>query len=169
MLDTYARDLEWLAVDAVGCVAILANAGEGPVPSQVIECESAYNALLEFVAGLEVLGGYMLKTHEIFTRSSSGSVQFSGIGGDVTPDDDVARVVLRDFIEFAKRGLFSYDWSDVHRPASLESKAYELVAAPIIPLDVLVFPPELRPFIQRFPDRKFNDSPKLTLEGIPFV
>ncbi len=36
-----------------------------------------------------------------------------------------------DFIAFARRGLFAYDWSDVHRPYSQVLGGYELQARPL--------------------------------------
>jgi hypothetical protein len=46
------------------------------------------------------------------------------------------------FAQFAERGLFSYDWEDVHRTRG-KTNRYELQARPAIPLPESKLPPEL--------------------------
>jgi hypothetical protein len=43
----------------------------------------------------------------------------------------------------AERGVFVYDWTDVHRTIRAEIRAYELVARPSIPVTVDALPDEL--------------------------
>jgi hypothetical protein len=48
-----------------------------------------------------------------------------------------------DFTRFAKRGLFAYDWQDVHRVSYEKSGCYELVARPTRKLADGRLPPDL--------------------------
>jgi hypothetical protein len=41
-----------------------------------------------------------------------------------------------DFITLAERGLFVYDWRDIHRTKQQETRSYELVAEPNSPLSI---------------------------------
>lgn len=45
-------------------------------------------------------------------------------------------------LEIAERGIFAYDWSDVHRTRRDEIGAYELIAAPANPIDISRLPQE---------------------------
>jgi hypothetical protein len=48
------------------------------------------------------------------------------------------------FAALSERGLFVYDWSDLHRPAAAALNAYELVASPSAILRVDALPQALR-------------------------
>jgi hypothetical protein len=45
---------------------------------------------------------------------------------------------------WARRGLYAYDWADVHRPSRHHSHCYELIAAPIVEARVEQLPPPFR-------------------------
>jgi hypothetical protein len=45
-----------------------------------------------------------------------------------------------DFVAFAKRGWFAFDWSDVHRTHAQEIGVYELVAKPYLPAHISSLP-----------------------------
>src|SRR5262249_20308087 len=81
-------DYAWLAVDACGHVAIFTNAGVGPIPVAVLADRKTADRAEELVRQLPERGGCELLVS--FPR----------------PDD---------FIGFARRGLFAYDWTDVSR------------------------------------------------------
>ena len=103
-------DAAWLVVDAQGQAAIFTTGGEGPVP------ETAFASVAiaeESVQSFPEISGYELLT----------SV--------ARPDD---------FVAFAKRGLFAYDWSDTHRVAGKQLGGYELQAQPTSPLLVSELP-----------------------------
>jgi hypothetical protein len=83
----HGRDYAWLAVDAVGHVAVFTNAGAGPIPTSVLaNREQADRAELE-IRGIRVQGHFVTLPY------------------------------LDSFLEFAHRGLFAYDWQDAHRKA----------------------------------------------------
>jgi hypothetical protein len=107
-------DLPWVAVDAAGRLAVFTTAGEGPVPSSALRVSAAAELA---VAQLPVVGGTELLVN--YPR----------------PDD---------FLGWAERGLFAYDWSDVHRSSANSSGCYELVAKPLCPVTLGSLSPELR-------------------------
>lgn len=112
--DLQGIDAAWLASDASGQIAVFTTGGEGPAP------ESA-------IPSIESAAGSVLALPEI-----SDVDLLSGVP---RPDD---------FIAFAKRGLFAYDWSDVHRLASQELGGYELQARPVQPLCLADLPAPLQ-------------------------
>lgn len=71
-------------------------------------------------------------------------MNFVGIGDTPIPDNEFYRTQLKDFIHFARQGFFAYDWQDIHRPKSMNSHCYELVAEPRSPLMVGDLPPQFR-------------------------
>ena len=100
-------DLPWVAVDGEGRLAVFTNAGEGPVPSSALLVSSAAEAA---VAQLPVVGG-----SELLVKYSQ-------------PDD---------FVAWAERGLYAYDWSDVHRSSAERTGCYELIAKPLHPASLV--------------------------------
>lgn len=100
-------DLPWVAVDAAGRLAVFTTAGEGPVPSSALQVLAAAEAA---VAQLPVVGAT-----ELLVKYSR-------------PDD---------FVAWAERGLYAYDWRDVHRPRAERTGCYELVAKPLCPASLV--------------------------------
>jgi hypothetical protein len=107
-------DLTWVAVDAAGRLAVFTTAGEGPVPPSALQASASAEAA---VAALPVVGGTQLLI-------------------DCPRPDD--------FIAFAERGLYAYDWRDAHRTAASSSGCYELVALPLRPVLIGELPKNLR-------------------------
>lgn len=98
-------DWAWLAVDAAGHLALFTTAGSGPVPSVVLDQSDLVLTAETLIAKLPILGKSEL--HVQLPR----------------PDD---------FVAFARRGFFAYDWSDVHRTIGKIGN-YELMATPTTP------------------------------------
>ena len=112
--DLKGIDASWLAVDAVGQVALFITAGESPVPRSALQSvETAEEAVLEL------------------PRTSD----FHLYANVARPDDFVAPAV---------RGFFVYDWSDVHRTLRAELGGYELQAKPTRPLLLTQLPPSIQ-------------------------
>lgn len=107
-------DVAWMAVDASGQVAVFTTGGEGPLPDTAFKSVDVVGLAIE---SLPETCGYHLVA-------------------DVSRPDD--------FMAFAKRGFFAYDWSDVHRSASGELRCYELQARPLRPATLLDLPAEMR-------------------------
>jgi hypothetical protein len=101
-------DFAWLACDVVGHVAVFTNAGAGPVPTAVLAERPSVNRVESMVRDLPCVGGHTM--HVLFPR----------------PDD---------YIRWAERGLFAYDWRDSGR--------YEIIATPEHPVTVGQLPAEI--------------------------
>jgi hypothetical protein len=107
-------DAAWLALDSAGHVAIFTTGGEGPVPE----------ALVSYATIVEEMVCCLPEMSEVDLR---------------------ARVPRPDsFLAFARRGLYAYDWSDVHRSRSQALGSYELQAVPLHPRAVSELPVELQ-------------------------
>ena len=116
-------DCVWLALDQDNHVAAFTTGGSGPIPLKV----------LEFGEG---------PADEIEVRIKE------------LPLASAARLLVSlkrpdDFVDFAERGIFAYDWSDVHRMERDEICAYELVAAPSSPINVGQLPSKIAAFAER--------------------
>jgi hypothetical protein len=48
-----------------------------------------------------------------------------------------------DFVGFARRGMYAFDWQDVHRTVVRETRKYEIVASPLVPIAVTDLPDDI--------------------------
>lgn len=121
-------DVGWLATDAIGQVALFITAGMGPVPESAL---ASIEDGEEQVLALPQIGGVNWRAQADYSDA---------------------------FAVFAKRGLFSYDWSDIHRCACNALNAYELKCDPQTPLTLLDLPEPLQVLAQatRFTDITFG-------------
>jgi hypothetical protein len=108
-------DWVWLACDRDDHVAAFITAGAGPIPMAVFESDLSVEegeALVCSLAATTIARSLLSK-------------------GDVTS-----------FMALAQRGVFVYDWQDVHS-ARMHTHSYELVAVPDTPVRFDSFPNEL--------------------------
>jgi hypothetical protein len=105
-----------LAADRDGRVGAFVTAGEAPIPAAVLDAAR--------VSVLEI-------EERVMTLDPATSARL--LVSLPRPDD---------FVEFARRGLFAYDWTDVHRTSG-SIRAYELIAAPESPITIKELPAEL--------------------------
>jgi hypothetical protein len=110
-------DMAWLAVDSAGRVAAMVTAGRGPMPAQILD-----NDWDEMLGAEEALHG--------LPSIAKGFIHAGG--GDVSS-----------CMALSQRGLFVYDWSDVHRVRGYLD-AYELVTSPSVALNAAYLPADLR-------------------------
>lgn len=97
-------DSGWLAIDARGFVAVFFTGGEGPIHADADPYDDAVSDAL---------------------RSMPASSPFELLATYPRPDD---------FSDAARRGLFAYDWSDVHPTNRELIEGYELIARPERPV-----------------------------------
>lgn len=101
-------DYVWIATDAVGRIAAFATGGEGPIPTAVMHSACIPIARIE-----NVLLQMPIRGEATMLRKYS------------RPDT---------FMSLGKRGLYVFDWTDVHKMSAAEIGAYELVCAPSVPI-----------------------------------
>jgi hypothetical protein len=109
-------DLVWIASDRRGEIAAFVTGGEGPIPDKAffqLELDPSPEEL--FAAVPESSGFEVLLGYQV--ASSFGAL--------------------------AARGVYVYDWTDVHKTAARASRSYELVARPVLPSHVGQLPQEL--------------------------
>jgi hypothetical protein len=104
----------WLAADRSGHVAAFVTAGAGPIPI------------------------HWLNTNLLSIDSTECELD----GLPFVSEADLLEEYDRpgDFIDLAKRGIFAYDWSDVHSTMRVELRAYQLIAAPTKPVSIESLP-----------------------------
>jgi hypothetical protein len=107
-------DVVWIGSDAAGKVAAFVSAGEGPVPVSMFE---AIDFIEEEILKLPAMSEAIL------------------VEGAPTAES---------FTELCRRGLFVYDWSDVHGPP--RTSKYQKMAAPRTCIEIAHLPVALRAF-----------------------
>jgi hypothetical protein len=110
-------DFAWLAVDDEGLVAIFMTGGEGPVPDSAQSNAGAELDVEELLSRAPEVTE--CRTHVTYPR----------------PDD---------FLSAGRRGVFAFDWTDVHRTRSQRRQVYELVAEPEFPVNLEQLPVTLQ-------------------------
>lgn len=131
-------DCLWLATDIEGNVAALVTAGEGSIPQ----------AVLDQLFPIEEIG--MLVMELPLVTAARLRVPLP------RPDD---------FLDLAGRGIFAYDWSDIHRTLSQAMHAYELIAVPEMPVKATDLPAEVATIAQTVVfETRFEDTSHLNPE-----
>lgn len=130
-------DCLWVASDRNGHLAAFVTGGEGPIPIKL---------LLEDGIRVESIGQRVSEVPVSSAAKMLVQVKF--------PDD---------FMDLAKRGVFVYDWTDVHRISSECRGVYEPVAVPLSPISHNILPAALMNIakIVMFTDVAFSDSQPL--------
>lgn len=111
-------DCVWIASDRDGHVGAFVTGGVGPIPAKALnDDELSIEELEEEICRLPKVS----RSHLIFSVKR--------------PDD---------FIAIAERGIFVYDWRDIHRTIYEYSYAYEPIASPESPIKVDALPEFLK-------------------------
>jgi hypothetical protein len=111
-------DCVWIASDRDGHVGAFVTGGVGPIPAKALNEDGLLiEELEEEICRLPRVSG----SHLLFSVKR--------------PDD---------FIAIAERGIFVYDWRDVHRTANDSSYVYEPIASPVNPIKVDALPKLLK-------------------------
>jgi hypothetical protein len=106
-------EFSWLAVDDVGHVGLFTTSGEGPVPNSALSQSDQNFEVEEAILELSERSG--CKLHVRYPR----------------PDD---------YVSVAKRGVYAFDWTDIHQTQSRCTHRYSLVGEPELPLMVSDLP-----------------------------
>jgi len=134
------EDYAWLAVDVAENIAVFTSAGMGPIPLSVLaDREHADEA-----------------EHQIRLLPEICRCPFLV----VLPSTEY-------FVGIARRGLFAYDWQDVHRTVGF-TRQYELLAKPDVPVKLESMPPSVAAIARkaRLDSVRFADSPTIDLRKL---
>ena len=133
-------DALWVAADQRGTVAVFLTAGEAPIPA----------ALLVEEKTLDFIESALVELPRISKAQLLADVPW--------PED---------FIFLAERGLYVFDWTDVHRSMKEDRSMYEVVARPGTPALLVELPTQLQSSIRSaglfdvsFPDSEWIDPTK---------
>ena len=103
----YTQELDWYAIDKNGNLGIFSAIMLAPVPEKVKQSYDDYMGLKKLITSLPKSTSFILTTIE---------------QGDFT-----------DWTSYAEKGLFAFDFQDVHR--SIAKNQYDLIARPALPLN----------------------------------
>ena len=103
-------DCFWVGTDSIGNVGLFVIAGMAPIP--LLALSNAYGNMLD-------LEDWLLPLPIISEAQVTE--------GYASMDEDIG---------WARRGIFAFDWSDIHRTRSQELRGYERIAMPTQPLHV---------------------------------
>lgn len=108
----YPSDLDciWIAVDRVGALAAFITGGSGPIPLNILNSDTWI---------MEDMERYILTFPKVSVAKFLVNVKY--------PES---------YLEMAERGVYVYDWLDVHRARSAARNLYDLVARPESPLKI---------------------------------
>ncbi len=129
------EDYEWYGCDEAGEVAVFTSAGIGPIPVGVLASRAVADSLAEMVWKLPERGGATM------------------LVSLPRPDD---------YVHFASRGFFAYDWQDVHH-TKFKSRRYEMMSRPERPIQVSELPGEFQALVRSvvFSGLRFAESGKV--------
>ncbi len=110
-------DCVWLASDCNGHLGAFVTGGVGPIPTRLLADKDNHVEDIEAIA---------CNLPEVSESRMLVSVK--------RPDD---------FMELGARGIYVYDWSDIHRTISERRHTYEPVTVPLNPITVGMLPDNL--------------------------
>lgn len=133
-------EFDWYGVDRLGHIAAFSSFGHGIIPKAVKNCRNTYNLLYDFIESLP--------------HTTDAKLIYSGPGA------------YDSWLEYARQGLFAYDYADVHRRAPLGQ--YDLIAVPLVPIKLsdLKIVENLQAIIP-FVDVEFGIEPALSNSVFP--
>jgi hypothetical protein len=134
-VNSYPSDFDWtwLAIDKDGHVAVFTTAGCGPIP---VDHLNSPRDTFEFDVEREI--------NELAERCSAKMLV------DLPRPDS--------FISLAQRGVFTFDWSDIHRSEQESTKMYEAMAVPAKPI-----------LISSLPEKIASIATRLSFDNISFM
>ncbi len=103
----YAQELDWYAIDKNGNIGMFSAIMNAPIPDKIKKCYDNYIGLKQLINSLPK------STSFILTTTAKGN--------------------FSDWTSYAEKGLFAFDFQDVHR--SSPKNQYDLIARPVQPLN----------------------------------
>ncbi len=142
------QERAWLASDGEGNLGAFITAGVGPIPTEALNATAVLFDDIEFrILQLPCVSQAYLPVP--VPKSCVESAKHGNPNAYKIPDS---------YAELAERGLFVYDWRDVHYLMSLD--AYELVVVPSKPITMSSLPFDLATFAKKvkMTNVKFGES-----------
>ena len=100
----YTQELDWFAIDQRGQVGVFSAINEAPIPCQVGTSYELFKELESVILGLPKICDAQL---------------ISQANGN-----------LSDWLNYSRKGLFAFDYQDVHRSIENKLKQYDLISVP---------------------------------------
>jgi hypothetical protein len=128
-------DYEWYGLDSERHIAVFTTAGIGPIPIVVLAQLTTADRLADYVWQMPSRGEAIM------------------LVSLPRPDD---------YVYFASRGFFSYDWADVYRTREFTS-SYEIHSKPERSIRLTEMPSEFHDLLRAtaFESLRFSDSPTI--------
>lgn len=128
----YGWDCVWLAVDEIRQVAAFATAGIAPVPVAVFDPPEVLDTAEKLVWDLPVRGEFVRHFQPPADPAPLGWFSWFARPPELPKGPGTSC-----YEEFARRGVFGYDWFDAHRfRLGEKTGTYDLIAAPTSPARV---------------------------------
>jgi hypothetical protein len=106
----YSQEFDWFALDRNGNLGIFSAIMNAPIPESI---KASYE---NYIKVEEIISSLPKSTSHILTTNQKGN--------------------FTDWIAYAEKGLFAFDFQDVHRKESEIKNQYDLVAKPLTPIVV---------------------------------
>ena len=134
-------DYLWLASDRVGHVATFTTGATGPIPATALVQSLGNEETIEECLGVvSERAGY--KMH-------------------------VEMPIPNDYSEFAQKGFFTYDWTDVNKVKIVKTGKYEIISTPVDLIIVDELPILLKEIVSRtrFADISFSECQEIDVRN----
>ncbi|MCK8520407.1 hypothetical protein M0D21_02445 [Aquimarina sp. D1M17] len=104
----YSHELDWIAQDNLGQIAIFSAIMEAPIPKVIGKSYALFSELELIINQLTEKGNA-----EPITKNNRN---------------------ISDWLEYSKKGLFAFDFQDVHREKQDKLEHYDLISIPSNPI-----------------------------------
>lgn len=102
----FAQELDWFAIDISGNMGVFSAIMHAPIPEKVKTSYENYIELKQFI------NSFSKSTSFLLTTTEQGN--------------------FSDWTSYAEKGLFAFDFQDVHR--TIAKNQYDLIARPLLPI-----------------------------------
>lgn len=106
----YSYELDWIAVDICGQVGVFTAIMNAPIPTKIAKSYDLYNQLMSTISGL---------------NERCSAIRITPNNGD-----------LSDWDMYARKGLYAFDYQDVHRKDQDKLNQYDLISKPSAPIHI---------------------------------
>ena len=131
-LEEETTDLDWFAIDQQGFIGHFTTGGAGALPRSVASSKEDLESVCKYFRSLPLNATVPLASQKAMAVLA-------------TKNDQAREKYLRDFLQMASRGLYSFDY----QPTGKRPSPYFLVARPEQPLHFNDIPPEIQGLLKK--------------------